>query len=607
MRLSSFRRRRGFRAIAVTLAVVLLSIASFAIENKLNVPIMPLKDIKTGMKGEALTVFTGTKPEKMDVEVLGILRNMTGPKGDVILVRLHGEKPEYTGVVAGMSGSPVYIDGKLIGALAFRIGEMSKEPIAGVTPIEQMLEINEYDQTPGADAQLAKAKTTAPSQTAGPGEAPELPMAMTSYLKPIDTPLVFNGFSEEAIKQFAPQFAQAGIVPVMGAGSSSSDVKQPEPISAGSSVGAVLVRGDMDIAATCTVTYADADHLLACGHPFLGFGKVEMPMTKSQVLVTLPSPLNAFKIANTTETVGSFVQDRKSGILGRFGQDAHMIPVTLNVVAQGKAPRTLHFEVLNNARMTPVAMMASVYNAVQANNAYGDDVTFHVAGSIDVAGFPKITLDNMYAPADGQLGMPAGVQVAMAVGDRFNRIFDNPYEKADVQGVNLNVFLLNERKSAKIESARTDSVEARPGETVNVEMVLRPYRGQTIVKQVPVKIPASVPRGNLRILISDADTLDRISRMGAAFGKKYDLNSTISMLNQEHSNSRIYVSLLQAAPQATVGDNVMPSLPPSVMNVMDGMRSTQEMTVLGESRISENSEPTDYVVSGQQLLNINIK
>ena len=607
LRRSSLDRLRGLRFVLVALAVVLCSLASFAIENKLNVPIMPLKDVKVGMKGEALTVFSGTKPEKMEVEVLGVLRNMTGPKGDVILIRLHGDKPEYTGVVAGMSGSPVYIDGKLVGALAYRIGEMSKEPIAGVTPIEQMLEINEYDQTPGADAQLAKAKPASPSQTSGPGEAPALPVqSLTSYLKPIDTPLVFNGFSEEAIKQFAPQFAQAGIVPVMGAGSVGPDVKQPEPIAAGSSVGAVLVRGDMDIAATCTVTYADNDHLLACGHPFLGFGKVEFPMTKSQVLVTLPSPLNAFKIANTTETVGSFVQDRKSGILGRFGQDARMIPVTLNVVAQGRT-RTLHFEVLNNARLTPVAMMASVYNAVQGTNAFGEDITFHVAGAIDVAGYPKITLDNMYAPADNGVGMPAGVQVALAVGDRFNRIYDNPYERADVQGVNLNVFLLNERRSARLESARTDSVEARPGDTITVETVLRPYRGSAIVKQIPVKIPSSVQRGTLRILISDADTLDRISRMGTPFNKKYDMGSTISLMNQEHSNSRVYVSLLESAPQATVGESVMPSLPPSVMNVMEGMRNTQEMTILGESRISEASSPMDYVVAGQQILTINIK
>jgi hypothetical protein len=213
----------------------------------------------------------------------------------------------------------------------------------------------------------------------------------------------------------------------------------------------------------------------------------------------------------------------------------------------------------------------------------------------------------MYAPQDGSTAQPAGVQVAMAVGDRFSRIYDNPYQKADVKGVNLNVSLLDDRRAARLESARTDLLEARPGDTVTIEAVLRPYRGEGIVRQIPVKIPTSAPHGPMRILISDGDTLDRITRMGSGFSRKYDLSSTISILNQEHSNSRVYVSLLENLPQATVGDSVMPALPGSVMNVMEGMRTTQDMVVLGESRVSEASAPLDYVVTGQQVLNINIK
>ena len=251
------------------------------------------------------------------------IRDRNGPKGDVILVRLHGIKPEYTGVAAGMSGSPVYFDGKLAGALAFRIGEFSKEPIAGVTPIEEMLEINALDHSPArgpargpAPAALRASlsddnasEQNATTQTASPGEGATLPSQnYGNYLKPIETPLVFNGFSDETLQRYGSQFAAAGIVPVMGIGSA-SDRKQPEPIEAGSAVSAVLVRGDMNIAATCTVTYVDPQRLLACGHPLLQFGEVDLPMTKATVLATLPSPLNAFKIVNTTETVGAFVQD----------------------------------------------------------------------------------------------------------------------------------------------------------------------------------------------------------------------------------------------------------------------------------------------------------
>src|SRR5215467_6928554 len=267
-------------------------------------PTIPVDQIHPGMRGVAYTVFQGVKPEPMDVEVLGVLRNVNGPKGNIILIRLHGPKVEYTGVVAGMSGSPVYIDDKLAGALAFRIGEFSKEPIAGVTPIADMLEINAMDKSPSEEASAVKPVVeTATGKTAAPGDSSSLAGStqdLTNYLKPIETPLVFNGFSEEAVKAFAPQFASAGIVPVMGAGSVSEE-KQPEPLEAGSAVSAILVRGDMDIAATCTVTYIDPQPLLACGHPLLQFGSVDLPMNKAQVLATLPSPLNAFKIVSTTE------------------------------------------------------------------------------------------------------------------------------------------------------------------------------------------------------------------------------------------------------------------------------------------------------------------
>src|SRR5580692_1009150 len=288
-----------------------------------NPPTIPVSQIRAGMRGVAYTVFEGVKPEAMEVEVLGVLHNVNGPKGDIILVRLHGQKVEYTGVVAGMSGSPVYFDDRLAGALAFRIGEFSKEPIAGVTPIADMLEISALDRSPAEDASAVRPSVTAVAgKTAAPGEASALPTSsgsagrdFTNYLKPIETPLVFNGFSEEAIQLFAGQFASAGIVPVMGAGSVSND-KQPEPIEAGSAISAVLVRGDMNIEATCSVTYVNAQRLLACGHPLLQFGSVDLPMSKAEVLATLASPLNAFKIVNTTEPVGAFVQDRHTGIMG---------------------------------------------------------------------------------------------------------------------------------------------------------------------------------------------------------------------------------------------------------------------------------------------------
>src|SRR5207248_4605245 len=184
--------------------------------------------------------------------------------------------------------------------------------------------------TPTSVPVQAKSLPSLTSRTSGPGLPSSTAQSFANYLRPIDAPLVFSGFTEDAVQKFAPQFASQGVVPVMGVGSA-SDVAQPDPMEAGSAVSAVLVRGDMNIAATCTVTYIDAQHLLACGHPLLQFGMINLPMTKAQVLATLPSPLNAFKIVNATETVGSFVQDRHTGILGEFGKKPEMIPVTLTI------------------------------------------------------------------------------------------------------------------------------------------------------------------------------------------------------------------------------------------------------------------------------------
>ena len=587
------------------LAIATASSAASEIPNTapLNAPLMTVDQVRPGMKGVAYTVFQGTQPQPMEVEVLGVLRDVNGPKSDVILVRLGGDKAEYSGVVAGMSGSPVYVDGKLLGALAFRIGVFSKEPIAGVTPIAEMLEISALDHSRPPDSEPASAKTHGEtSHTSAPGDAPGLDQ-YRNFLTPIDTPLVFSGFSDETLRRFSPQFAAAGITPVSGIGSADPTAHDPGPLVPGSAVSAVLIEGDMNVAATCTVTYVDPQRLLACGHPLLQFGLVDLPMTKAEVVATLPSPLNSFKIINTTEEVGSFVQDRHNGILGRFDRTPQMIPVTLTVRG-GSKPKEFHYKVLNNAKLTPVAVMATVFNSLQGVNEYGEEITYRMRGTIQVEGYPDVALQNMFAPFDNT---PTAVIVAMSLGDRFGRIFDNPYVTPDIRGVSLEFDLARERRWARLESARTDVTEARPGDEIVIESVLRPYRGERIVRQIPIKVPTSTPKGTLRILVSDGDTLDRMRRTVPAFARRMDLASTIAMLNKDHSNTRLYVSLLEANPQAMVEDKVMPALPLSIMNVMDGMRGTQDMVVLGESSVSEASAPTDYVVSGAQVISVTIK
>src|SRR3984957_15395832 len=439
------------RKSAVAFVAACLSFTSFASGQTPSASLaqdpktIAVSQIHAGMRGVAYTVFQGVKPEAMEVEVLGVLHNVNGPKGDVILVRLHGQKVEYTGVVAGMSGSPVYFDGKLAGAIAFRIGEFSKEPIAGVTPIADMLEISALDRSPAEETSAIKPSSiSVVGKTSGPGENYSLPgstqdsKGFANYLKPIETPLVFNGFSEQAVKLFSGQLGAAGVVPVMGAGSISNE-KQPDPLGGGSAGRAILGRGDMDIEATCTVTYVDPERLLACGHPLLQFGSVDLPMNKAEVLATLPSPLNAFKIVNTTEEAGVFVQDRHTGIMGVFNKQPEMIPVALSIHSS-TGTKEFHYEVLNNPKLTPVALMVTVFNALDGVNEFGEEITYRLSGSIGVKGFPEVTMRIMFAPSEN--AQPAAMSAAQSLGERFGRIYVNPYNAPAVKSLKLDFELV---------------------------------------------------------------------------------------------------------------------------------------------------------------------
>jgi hypothetical protein len=278
--------------------------------------------------------------------------------------------------------------------------------------------------------------------------------------------------------------------------------------------------------------------------------------------------------------------------------------VTLSIHG-GAHPKQFHYEVLNNAKMTPVAMAATVFQALQGLNENAEDITYRLNGNINVSGFSAVKLDDMFAPGDGTA--PA-MLMSQAVGEHFGRLFDNQLAEPQVSAVNLDVDLVPERKTARLETARTDVTEARPGDEIKVEAVLRPYRGDPIVRQIPIKIPTSTPQGTLRIMVSDADVLDKDQKtVMAAQRAKADLSTTIAQLNMEHTNHDLYVSLMDSAPEAMVDDKVMPALPVSVMNVMDGMRGTQDMFVSGESAVYQTSTPLDYVVTGSQVLTVQIK
>jgi SpoIVB peptidase S55 len=557
--------------------------------------IFPLSEVRRGQWGVAYTVFEGVTPEPMQVEILGVLKNALGPGQDMILARLHGTKPEYTGVVAGMSGSPVYIDGRLAGALSYRIGQFSKEPIAGITPIESMFQVKDGDATPSDE---------------------RTPVTATdSNLTPMETPLVFSGgFSQETVDRFGDRFRALGLTPVAGLGGSDSTEKQPEPLVPGSAVSAVLVRGDLSMAGTCTVTYVDATHLLACGHPITQFGQVSMPMTKADVVATLASPLNAFKIINTTETVGAFTEDRASAIMGRFGKQARMIPVTVEVKGTPQAEenpksvlRTVHFEVLDNRSLTPSTMLVSVYQSLQQANGTSAEMSYRMSGELTMQGLPTVKLDGIMAP-DGPNS--AAIDTALYINDRFGDIYANEDEQPIVTGMRLKMEVMPDRHTAVLEQARLSQTEVHPGDTILVEATVHPFQSGIEVVRVPVTIPTGTMPGELRLVVSDGSTVDRMTlptpSKAVAEQHAIRLRDMIEQMNHMHANDRIYVTLLDQKPQAVLEGGTMGAVPLSMANVLEPLKAEQKMQLTGETAVELGSEATNYAVTGSQVLSIRV-
>jgi hypothetical protein len=552
----------------------------------------PLAEVRRGMRGVAYTVFEGVNPEPMQVEILGLLKDALGPGQDMILARLHGDKPEYTGVVAGMSGSPVYIDGRLVGALSYRIGQFSKEPIAGITPIESMLQVRDEDGAAGM--KLASVSREFEGQ-------PEM--------RAMETPLVMGGFSQETVERFGDRFRAMGLTPVVGLGGADSAAVQPEPLVPGSAVSAVLVRGDLSMAGTCTVTYVDPTRLLACGHPITQYGPVDMPMTKATVLASLASPLNAFKIINTTETVGAFTEDRASAIMGRFGVEARMIPVVVEVVSPSAdktvsaKTKTLHFEVLDNRQLTPSAMLVSVYQSLQTNNTAAEELSYRLSGDIEVKGLPPVAMQGLMT--QNELN-PATINAALLVNDRFSKVYGNALDQPVVTGVKLRVEAIPARMSAVLESARLSRMEARAGDEIEVEAVVHPYQAEARMVRVKVRLPEDVSAGSMRVVVSDGATVDKLTtKVGAE--RSVGLADTVAALNRMHENDRVYVTLLNHSAQVVLEGEALPEVPLSMANIYEPLKDAQKMQLTGESVVAAGSVEAGYAVSGYQVLNLVVR
>ena len=587
-----------------------------------KVQIFKLADIKPGLKGYAWTVLSGTEPEPIPVEILGLLKNQWGPKQDIILAKMGG-KATRTNVAGGMSGSPVYIDGKLVGAVALRFSVFSPDAICGITPIELMLEVNDFDKSRPEDARtpgktLAQESVPVPSgmleQVLSANQA--VNVAANSTMVPIETPLSFAGFHDNVLHEFSGLFQQMGMT--VAAGGAASTTLSAKPVAGwqnslqpGDAVSGVLVTGDMSVSGMCTVTYNDGKHVLACGHSFFNLGPVDMPMAKADVLMTLASAFQPNKMGNATDIVGALKQDRHSAIMGELGGTADMVPVTVKVRSIGdnnavRNEKDLHFNVFVQQKWTPYLMMLTLFNSLSGLNDFAEETTYRMSGKVEFDGQPGMSISTMLASSENPA--PAPMQLAGWWGDKFNRLFLNPVHTPRLKNVDATVDIFPARRIATIENAWIPSSEVEAGSQVPVKVFLRPYRGERIQRDFLLKVPAGLAPGEHRILLSDADTLNRIQTVAGLSERFMDIPQTVSLINQERSNNKLYISLVEPRPTVFYEDKTLPSLPASVMNVMQtGRTASRHFVTSPESAVEQGSVPFDLMIEGSYSLRITVK
>lgn len=572
--------------------------------------ILPLSEVKPGMKATAWTVFEGSEAEPVPIEVIGVWKNAWGPKQDIILAKMFG-KALRTGVAGGMSGSPVYVDGKMMGAVSLRISVFSPDAICGITPIELMLEINEFDSSRPTDAKTPQTVAGLPKLT-----VPENVLGGGALLQQIETPLTFSGFNEATLKYFGGAMQQMGLRPVMGGASGGNYETKPAAdwktsLKPGQPIVGVLVSGDMNISGLGTVTYNDGKKVLGFGHPFFNMGPLDMPMAKGEILTVLASNFQPNKVGNATEIVGALRQDRHSGIQGLLGEQAQTIPVNLKVRSLGlngkpEREKDFRFNVFVNQKWTPFLMTMTLFNSLSGLNEFSEETTYRLSGKVELDGLPSLNLGNMAAPTDSPL--PPAIVLATWWGDKFNRLYGNNLANPKLKSVDATVDLIPERRLTAIESAWIDKTDVNPGEEVNVKVFLQPWRGERMVREVKFKVPASLAKGEHRVMLSDADTLNRAPIVASSMNRFLELPEAVNVINQERSNSKLYVSITSMRPTVYMDDKRLTSLPGSVMNVMQaGRAATRPSLTMLESFEEMASLQFDSVVGGQYFLRFNVR
>ncbi len=607
-------------------AAIFAALAIWAVSLPAASRYMPVDEIRPGMVGVGRTVFEGTKVEEFKANILGVLRNVAGPRRDIILARLEGGPLANTGVIAGMSGSPVYIDGRMIGAVAYAMGQFPKEPIAGITPIAEMRDVAALPahrpavkkaklELPITRDGLAAALRTAFSwthpfaersedvQMLGPGAG--LPVGAATagtMLTPIATPLVMSGFQPSVADTVAGAFKDVGFLPMSGGGAqAAATVDKGSKLQPGDPVGVNLIGGDLNLGATGTVTEVDGNEVFAFGHPFYNLGPTEFPMTRAYVYALLPSLANSSKIATTGDIIGTFQQDRSTAIAGTLGRQPHTIPVNLTLKTDRGLTKEFHYQVVNDQLFTPLLTYVSILNTLSSYERDYGAVTYSVKGQALVSKHDPIELHDIFTGDQPSVGAATYIVAPMAL------MLGNDFEPVQIDRVDLTIKTNDQPRTAKLERVWLDAVRTRAGDTVPLKMLLRTYRGEEIVRTVPITIPANAS-GSLSILVSDGAHLSQWEQRELRGPlEPRGINQMIRALNNAHKNDTLYIRLLSADAGGVVGGEYLSALPPSVLAVFEGDRNGGSFIPLRNAALGEWEIQTEHAVSGSRQLTINVE
>jgi hypothetical protein len=597
--------------------LILVCLLILASRDSLAVDTIPVHEIKVGMKGYALTVFQGTAVEQFPVEVVGIYPNFV-PQRSVILVRLSG-KAEFTGVVAGMSGSPVFLEGRLAGALAYRFMQFEKEPIAGVTPIAEMLAVKNSEQyrdkeefsvpvlhrdsfhaVLSRDYSVLNARLQVSLNGSEPG-FPETPF------KPLPMLLTVSGAGDQTLRLVRRLFP-AQQFEVAGGGTSSE--WEGGPIAPGSPLAVVLLDGDLGLAATGTVTHTDGNEVFGFGHPFFEIGPTRLPMAQSTIIYTMSSEAGSFKLAAPGMVVGTLRQDRFPAVYGTLGPSPPMIPITLSITLPWGQTRSFSYRLAEDYRIygiSPILGLIALINSMESaresfgENALSADILFRIKN------FGELKLSDFYGGSlydlpgtDSTLG-----PLAFDFFGLLSALYANGYEFINLDGIDIHLKLLPGRRVAEIESVETPRSEAHPGDAIPVFIKIRPFMKPAKTLKFTLKIPEAATEGNLRILIGDSSAATRDSFRALGNGDPRNFREVLRDLRESlaRRRDRLYVRFTRPTQGLAIHGYTLPDLPPSVSAVTRSDSAAPIAQVL----LNEADFPLDYEIVGSQTIFVRIK